>query len=283
MSAENGSDGGTDAEDEEAEVARAIQNGTRSISDIDRDYEKYECDGYNTEMSDTMDGLDADANASASDIYAMDECTDSTDTTDDTLPDSDCGEADDIFDAMNESADGTDNGDDSEIDDAPGVMHGPPALADVDPDFEEHDETARAFRCWTCDLSIQFEACCAQMHVAGGEHVEWMSPTRSWGRADKLGDSMLLLTMPKICGICAVHIAARKQNLPAGTFACRACGPTLLCDSCCTAQHLKHPLHVVQIYKPGCGWETTTLGYEGFVYQLGHRGAACRSPQGPAE
>ncbi|KAJ7604867.1 hypothetical protein DFH06DRAFT_1150817 [Mycena polygramma] len=167
-------------------------------------------------------------------------------------------------------------------------------IGDIDRDYEADgqcdicsiplgphvDETARAFRCLECELSIQCETCCSEAHVEDKTHSlqEWDSDNCAWGPPAVLEDSRLDETMTKICGACSIEIAAMNEPVPEGTFLCRTCGPLLLCNRCCMSVHRAHPLHFLKIWEEGA-WLNTTLGDEGFVYQLGHNGEPCVAPQ----
>ncbi|KAJ7863700.1 hypothetical protein B0H13DRAFT_2354000 [Mycena leptocephala] len=51
----------------------------------------------------------------------------------------------------------------------------------------------------------------------------------------------------------------------------------VLCYSCCVVDHRHRPLHILKEWT-GVLWDSTTLCEIGLVYQLGHRGRVCPSP-----
>ncbi|KAF8995279.1 hypothetical protein BDZ89DRAFT_925224, partial [Hymenopellis radicata] len=60
-------------------------------------------------------------------------------------------------------------------------------------------------------------------------------------------------------------------------FRCETCGEFLECKGCCLARHVNTPLHIVKRWN-GEFWDRMTLLSMGYVYQLGHHGAACVHP-----
>ncbi|KAJ7030565.1 hypothetical protein C8F04DRAFT_1263687 [Mycena alexandri] len=60
-------------------------------------------------------------------------------------------------------------------------------------------------------------------------------------------------------------------------FRCSDCGEFLQCKQCCLGRHAWTPLHLLKLWKDGC-WEDDTLKNIGLIYQLGHQGAPCLTP-----
>ncbi|KAJ7695522.1 hypothetical protein B0H16DRAFT_1750699 [Mycena metata] len=143
------------------------------------------------------------------------------------------------------------------------------------------DPQARAFRCLTCELSVQCEDCCALVHLGGGRHVlqEWKPVEREWGVQMPL--ARILWTLLKKCARCKAHLASRDKSLPDGSIICAECDTlkTLYCKTCSEEAHQINPFHRIYVWKQG--WQPTTLTAEGVVVALGHAGANCTWPQRP--
>ncbi|KAJ7333272.1 hypothetical protein DFH08DRAFT_939910 [Mycena albidolilacea] len=92
-------------------------------------------------------------------------------------------------------------------------------------------------------------------------------------RHDSLGDD---LANPH-CALCSVSLQVGEPNLAGRVFKCYECSQYLQCGSCCWAQHSRTPLHDVQEWG-GSFWTTRTLESLGLIYQLGHGGSPCPSP-----
>ncbi|KAJ7156607.1 hypothetical protein C8R43DRAFT_949452 [Mycena crocata] len=171
-------------------------------------------------------------------------------------------------------------------------------ISDIDRDYEADgqcdvcriplgphiDAEARAFRCFNCELGIQCESCCAELHLGQieSQHIiqEWESTNRAWGERKSLSEMEWAYGLVKNCGSCSMEIAPANCPMPPGTVMCDPCGTMLLCEHCLVSRHRMHPLHCINIWDDG--WEESTLGAEGFVYQLGHSGRPCLSPEEPA-
>ncbi|KAJ7169178.1 hypothetical protein C8R43DRAFT_1121070 [Mycena crocata] len=169
-------------------------------------------------------------------------------------------------------------------------------ISDIDRDYEADgqcdlcsiplgphiDPEARAFRCCHCELGIQCEKCFAEAHWGVHTHIvqEWQCETRAWGPRQMLNDHELAFNLVKSCGSCCVEIAPANSMMPPGTILCETCGLMLLCARCCRSEHRREPLHKIKVWEGG--WEESTLRAEGFVYQLGHGGQACLSPEEPS-
>jgi hypothetical protein len=109
-------------------------------------------------------------------------------------------------------------------------------------------------------------------------------------RHEGLGDD---LENPQ-CAHCACAFDTQDLNSPR-IFKCFDCGQFLQCEACCVSQHQRAPLHVIEvsilvhrlyINILTCGqewnghyWIGSTLAKLGVVYQLGHGGWPCTSPE----
>ncbi|TRM56317.1 hypothetical protein BD626DRAFT_575841 [Schizophyllum amplum] len=60
-------------------------------------------------------------------------------------------------------------------------------------------------------------------------------------------------------------------------YCCWECGDFLECRTCCIERHRTMPLHVIQSWT-GAYWKKVSLSSMGLVYQLGHGGLPCVSP-----
>ncbi|KAF8995278.1 hypothetical protein BDZ89DRAFT_1149693 [Hymenopellis radicata] len=82
------------------------------------------------------------------------------------------------------------------------------------------------------------------------------------------------------CGIALSELDAMSAAMSSTTpelFHCETCGEFLECKGCCLARHVNTPLHIVKRWN-GEFWDRMTLSSMGYVYQLGHHGAACVHP-----
>ncbi|KAJ7025307.1 hypothetical protein C8F04DRAFT_1191578 [Mycena alexandri] len=138
------------------------------------------------------------------------------------------------------------------------------------------DAGTRAFRCHSCELSVQCETCCSQAHLMKDTHViqEWNNISREWG--EQVGMPDVMSSLAKNCGSCNTHLAAPNSVLPKKTVLCLDCGPSLLCGLCFQSKHKLRALHRVRIWDQG--WRASTLAELGFEYSLGHDGSACLWP-----
>ncbi|KAJ7740829.1 hypothetical protein B0H16DRAFT_1728845 [Mycena metata] len=60
-------------------------------------------------------------------------------------------------------------------------------------------------------------------------------------------------------------------------FGCTECGEFIQCKNCCLARHSMTPLHFLKVWEGGY-WNRTTLKSLGLIYQLGHGGGPCLTP-----
>ncbi|KAJ7029952.1 hypothetical protein C8F04DRAFT_916776, partial [Mycena alexandri] len=60
-------------------------------------------------------------------------------------------------------------------------------------------------------------------------------------------------------------------------FRCSDCGEFLQCRKCCLERHSMMPLHFLKVWNGG-HWTNITLKALGLVYQLGHQGGPCETP-----
>ncbi|KAJ7682138.1 hypothetical protein DFH06DRAFT_1314361 [Mycena polygramma] len=79
------------------------------------------------------------------------------------------------------------------------------------------------------------------------------------------------------CGGCKTYVWSEVDG-GARFFTCAACA-ALLCYTCCVADHRQAPLHFLREWTV-VGWSAITLAEIGLVYQLGHDGLVCASPDG---
>ncbi|KAJ6602497.1 hypothetical protein DFH09DRAFT_1301519 [Mycena vulgaris] len=85
------------------------------------------------------------------------------------------------------------------------------------------------------------------------------------------------------CGCCPrappAEEAARPK--PKRIFRCSDCGMFLQCEDCVLTRHGLQPLHLLKEWT-GEYWEELTLQSLGLVYQMGHGGLPCPSPDEPS-
>ncbi|KAJ7173526.1 hypothetical protein C8R46DRAFT_1215455 [Mycena filopes] len=79
------------------------------------------------------------------------------------------------------------------------------------------------------------------------------------------------------CVICKCPVAEAAATFTP-CYRCSDCGQFLQCRSCCLERHATAPLHLLEVWG-GHFWKKTTLRALGLVYQLGHGGFPCRSPE----
>ncbi|KAJ7830690.1 hypothetical protein B0H13DRAFT_2371831 [Mycena leptocephala] len=92
-------------------------------------------------------------------------------------------------------------------------------------------------------------------------------------RHEGLGDD---LENPR-CAHCACSFDTQDPNSPC-LFKCFDCGQFLQCEDCCVSHHQRAPLHVIEEWN-GHYWIDSTLAKLGIIYQLGHGGWPCTSPE----
>ncbi|KAJ7142169.1 hypothetical protein C8R46DRAFT_1233204 [Mycena filopes] len=68
-----------------------------------------------------------------------------------------------------------------------------------------------------------------------------------------------------------------EEVLDRRMFRCADCGEFVHCKSCCLKRHSMTPLHFLKVWN-GEFWADTTLWALGLIYQLGHQGGPCESP-----
>ncbi|KAJ7805460.1 hypothetical protein B0H14DRAFT_3485136 [Mycena olivaceomarginata] len=73
------------------------------------------------------------------------------------------------------------------------------------------------------------------------------------------------------------EVSLHTNDLMRRAYKCYDCGQYLQCGDCCLLHHQRTPLHVLQEWN-GSFWKTCTLESIGLVYQLGHGGFPCPSP-----
>ncbi|KAJ7126591.1 hypothetical protein C8R43DRAFT_1211351 [Mycena crocata] len=165
-------------------------------------------------------------------------------------------------------------------------------ISDIDRDYEADgqcdvcriplgphvDCEARAFRC--CDSVAQnctwaeFNHCTLFNADSIQIMQEWQSNTRAWGERKKLNETEWAYELVKNCGACSKEIAPGKSPMPPDVVF-----PGTV-QNLCTVSIRVIDAQLGQIWEDG--WQESTLREEGFVYQLGHNGRACLSPEEPS-
>ncbi|KAJ7082827.1 hypothetical protein C8R43DRAFT_886408 [Mycena crocata] len=93
-------------------------------------------------------------------------------------------------------------------------------------------------------------------------------------RHEGLGDD---LDKPE-CAHCHSAFSQEAENA-VQLFKCEDCGEFLQCLECCLSHHSRTPLHVIKQEWSGYFWLPRTLADIGLIYQLGHGGFPCPSPE----
>ncbi|KAJ7708492.1 hypothetical protein B0H14DRAFT_2646627 [Mycena olivaceomarginata] len=152
----------------------------------------------------------------------------------------------------------------------------------VNPDVHDWDHTPDA----AADLASESSAPATPTVL--GKHKTYESSMDQMGlwqpKADFFLDGLATMvwrtTTALIWAVPYVHVAMRRADNTSNAvrlFKCHACGEFLQCKACCIAGHTRTPLHVLQEWN-GNYWVDITLQELGFVYQIGHGGMPCRSP-----
>ncbi|KAJ7707998.1 hypothetical protein B0H16DRAFT_1746366 [Mycena metata] len=71
------------------------------------------------------------------------------------------------------------------------------------------------------------------------------------------------------------HAAPEDRRI----FRCQDCGEFVQCKNCCLVRHAITPLHFLKVWEDG-HWTDSSLKELGLVYQLGHQGGPCETPNG---
>ncbi|KAJ7826746.1 hypothetical protein B0H13DRAFT_1657348 [Mycena leptocephala] len=83
------------------------------------------------------------------------------------------------------------------------------------------------------------------------------------------------------CALCHIDLEPNDNGAAveggSRTFRCECCGEFLQCRKCCLERHILMLLHFVREWN-GNFWEDITLVELGLVYQLGHEGLPCPTP-----
>ncbi|KAJ7138992.1 hypothetical protein C8R44DRAFT_867164 [Mycena epipterygia] len=135
----------------------------------------------------------------------------------------------------------------------------------------------RFFPCEECSC-VQCESCCYEKHLAMSRHKveEWDTTQRIWVPRC-LSESGLQNKYQMNCGSCCAILAHAGAPMPTGMLACAQCSNSLLCSTCCLEDHAVKPLHGLK-WNGRC-WDMRALKEVGFVYQMGHSGRVCESPE----
>ncbi|KAJ7121211.1 hypothetical protein C8R46DRAFT_1238477 [Mycena filopes] len=139
---------------------------------------------------------------------------------------------------------------------------------------------SRIFRCSSCQADILCASCCYDMHVCNQSHIleEYLVEEKVW-TSSSLQRTGLHMHFTMNCGSCGTVVAAAGKREPdIGTLACPECKDSLRCQDCCILDHAASPLHGVRMWN-GRYWERFSLRDIGFVYNMGHEGRVCRSPE----
>ncbi|KAJ6475019.1 hypothetical protein C8R47DRAFT_1220844 [Mycena vitilis] len=139
-------------------------------------------------------------------------------------------------------------------------------------------DDSRIFQCDQCD-GRQCEHCCHTIHVCKPGHVlkEWIG--NEWVEIT-FAQSNLRAKYATLCGVCDRVLAEAGGRLILSALLCDFCGLGVMCQACCFKKHEKEPLHRVKCWTGGdhAHWRKITLRSRGFVFQLGHDGERCPSP-----
>ncbi|KAJ7264739.1 hypothetical protein C8J57DRAFT_1450655 [Mycena rebaudengoi] len=105
------------------------------------------------------------------------------------------------------------------------------------------------------------------------------------GLADEVDDPCCALCLRRYDPPYVVPLDADPTVPPpvvARIFKCHTCGAFLQCESCCLAEHVRRPLHVLEVCVSkewsGKSWIAASLRALGLVFQLGHGGLPCVYP-----